>query len=75
MRYRGNIETDRVEDVLLVPLAALEYTDGGPVAHVVRNGQVEQVVVSLGRRNDKYTVVLEGLEEGDAVVPIAEVKR
>ena len=75
MRYRGHIETDRVEDVLLVPLAALEYTDEGPVAHVVRNGQVEQVVVTLGRRNDKYTVVLEGLEEGDDVVPIAEVQR
>lgn len=75
MRYRGNIETDRVEDVLLVPLAALEHTEDGPVAHVVRNGQVEQVVVTLGRRNDTYTVVLEGLEEDDAVVPIAEVKR
>ena len=75
MRFRGHIETNREEDVLLVPLDALEYTDAGPVAHRFRDGEIEAVVVTLGRRNDKYSVVLEGLEEGDALVPISEVDR
>ncbi|MBL4685245.1 MAG: HlyD family efflux transporter periplasmic adaptor subunit [Nannocystaceae bacterium] len=74
MRFRGHVETDREDDVLLVPLEALEHTAQGPVAYR-RSGGTEVVPVELGRRNDTFTVVLSGLEEGDELVPVAEVHR
>ena len=67
MRFRGNVETDRVDDALLVPLEAIVATSDGPVAHVRRGGAIEAVPVSLGRRNAEQVEVLEGLAEGDEI--------
>lgn len=75
MRFQGRIETDRETDVLLVPLAALEFTPEGTIAHRWHNGTAEPVVVTLGRRNDTLAIVEEGLDAGDELVPVAEVHR
>jgi multidrug efflux pump subunit AcrA (membrane-fusion protein) len=67
MRFRGRIETGRVEDVLLVPLDAIFPTDDGPVAYRERGGVLERVGVTLGARAADQVVVTEGLEEGDEI--------
>jgi len=66
MRFRGNVETARVEDVLLVPLEAIVTTPEGPVAHRrTAGGGIEPVRVTLGRRNTEHVEVTDGLAEGD----------
>jgi HlyD family secretion protein len=65
MRFRGNVETARVEDVLVVPLEAIVATPEGPVAHRRTATGVEPVRVTLGRRNAEKVEVTDGLQEGD----------
>ena len=72
MRFRGRIETEREQDVLLVPLEALRHTEEGPVALRRAAGGVQEVAVELGRRNDKLAVVTAGLQEGDEIVALTE---
>ncbi len=67
MRFRGNVETARIEGVLLVPLDAIVATPEGPVAHRRTRGGFEAVPVILGRRNAERVEVTEGLEEGDEI--------
>jgi HlyD family secretion protein len=67
MRFRGNVETARIEDALLVPLEAIVATPEGPVAHRRTPSGVEPVHVSLGRRNAEHVEVTEGLAEGDEI--------
>jgi hypothetical protein len=65
MRFRGNVETARAEDVLVVPLEAIVATPEGPVAHRRTATGVEVVSVTLGRRNAEQVEVIDGLAEGD----------
>jgi len=75
MRFRGNVETDRVEDALLVPLESIVATPDGPVAYRRTAEGSEPVSVTLGRRNAEKVEVTAGLEEGDEIesVPLAAV--
>lgn len=65
MRFRGNVETARIEGALLVPLEAIVVTPEGPVVHRRTTGGVEPVRVTLGRRNAEQVEVTDGLAEGD----------
>lgn len=67
MRFRGNVETARVEGALLVPLEAIVATPEGPVAHRRTPTGSEPVRVTLGRRNAEQVEVTEGLAEGDEI--------
>lgn len=86
MRFRGNVETARIEGALLVPLEAIVVTPEGPVVHRrtalggVGSDGVEPVQVTLGRRNAEQVEVTEGLAEGDEIAaapqaPTPEAKR
>ena len=68
MRFRGMIETDHVDDVLLVPLEAIVSTPDGPVAHRRTAVGTEPVALELGRRNATHVEVVDGLGEGDELV-------
>jgi HlyD family secretion protein len=68
MRFRGTIETERLEDVLLVPLDAATPTPDGPVVHRRRGATIEAVSVALGARNAHSIVVTDGLAEGDEIL-------
>ena len=68
MRFRGQVETERIEDVLVVPLEAVETTPDGPVAHRREGLSVEAVPVELGRRNATHVEIVDGLAEGDELV-------
>lgn len=65
MRFRGKVETDRVEDALMVPLEAIVATPEGPVAYRRTGAGLEAVAVTLGRRNAEQVEVTSGLSEGD----------
>lgn len=67
MRFRGKVETARVEDALLVPLQAIVATPEGPVAYRRTGAGTEAVPVTLGRRNAEQVEVTEGLEVGDEI--------
>ena len=56
------------EGVLLVPRDAVLGAFGRSVVRVINNGIVEERAVLLGNSNKAWTVVREGLSEGDQVV-------
>ena len=67
MRFRGHVEIERVEEVLVVPSHAVFLTPRGPVVYRRTLLGHEQVPVKLGRRNDEMVQVVEGLAPGDRV--------
>ena len=73
MRFRGTVESERVENALLLPLEAIVPTPEGPVVRRAEGLGTEEVLVELGRRAGDQVEVLSGLEEGDEVVLPSEV--
>lgn len=69
MRFRGEIEVDRVENITTIPIEAVIGAERGPVAYRYRLGSWRQVALVLGRRNGEQVEVIEGLEPGDVVAP------
>lgn len=67
MRFRGQVETDRVAGVVQVPADAVFATPDGPVAYRKTAGGLERVRLSLGRRTATAIEVKSGLEAGDQV--------
>jgi HlyD family secretion protein len=67
MRFRGEIETARLTDVVVIPAEAVFVTADGPVAYRVRDDDVEAVPVKLGHRNATTIEVTSGLAAGDRV--------
>lgn len=67
MRFRGRVETERLEDVLQVPAAAVSATPEGPVVYRREALGFEAVRPELGRRGEDAVEVLEGLSGGDRV--------
>lgn len=64
-----NIQTEQLEDVLLVPNRAVRVREGNRVVYVLRNGVPEAVEVVLGASSDTHSQVLEGeIQEGDLIV-------
>ena len=55
-------------DVLLVPNQSIYGTFEQPLVRLMRNGRLEARIVALGNSDDFWTVVEEGLLEGDQVV-------
>lgn len=58
----------RAEDVLQIPLSAIFRVDDGWAVFVAQDGRVEMQSVTVGRRNERMTEVLDGLEQGEMVV-------
>jgi multidrug efflux pump subunit AcrA (membrane-fusion protein) len=67
MRYRGTVETERIEGVVIIATDAVFITEGGPVAYRRKGDDYETVRLTLGRRNQEYVEVVEGLAEGDRI--------
>ncbi len=68
MHFKGSVVVQRLPDVLMVPLDAVEVTADG--AGVVRKTPwgVERIGVTTGPRDGQRVVILEGLAEGDRVM-------
>lgn len=72
-----SIHTTRIEDVLLVPNWAVRTDQSTRETYLYcyclrDDGRLERVIIETGERNDMFTVVRAGLEEGTTVVLIAE---
>lgn len=67
MRFRGQVETEKVPKVVQVPADAVFVTPDGPVAYREDGGKLEQVKLTLGRRNATAIEVKAGLAPGDRV--------
>lgn len=70
MRFRGEIETARIPELLLVPREAVFLRDRGPVVWVRGRLGWREVDVRLGRSNQKMIEVLAGPSEGALVSPV-----
>jgi HlyD family secretion protein len=69
MRFRGEIETGRVEKLLLAPREAVFLRETGPVVWARRGLGWREVPVTLGRSNRRQVEVLSGVQEGDRLSP------
>lgn len=69
MRFRGEIEVGRLARRLVLPMEAVFLRQVGPVVLVKRGLGFREVAVRLGQRNRRQVEVLEGLAEGDWVLP------
>ena len=65
-----NMHVDKVENVITVPVQAIIQANGSTWCYVESaNGQgIERRDIEIGRSNDRFVHVKEGVEEGDRVV-------
>ena len=71
MRFRGQIETEKLAKVVQVPADAVFVTADGPVAYRESGGKLEAVKLVLGKRNNTAIEVKSGLQPGDRVSRVA----
>jgi RND family efflux transporter MFP subunit len=62
------IDVDHLHDVLTLPIQAIVQVAKQTFCFVDVGGTPERRIVKLGRTNDKFVQVIEGLTEGDRVV-------
>ncbi len=67
MRFRGQVETEKLAQVVQVPTEAVFVTPDGPVAYRAVGGGIEQVKLVLGKRSASAIEVKQGLAAGDRV--------
>lgn len=73
MRFRGRIETARIDDALVIPLDVVVAGEDGPQVRRRTATGIETVAIEIGARDAERVVVLAGLDEGDVLVsPLAE---
>ena len=68
MTVRCEIETNRLQDTLFVPLDAIYQSGNQAIVYLVGNGGTEIRPVTTGLQNDNYIVIRSGLHAGDAIL-------
>jgi len=63
-----DIETNRLEDVLTIPLEVLRVENGDDVVEVMSEGQPQTRKVRVAFRTDTQAIITKGLHEHDQVV-------
>jgi hypothetical protein len=71
MRFRGQVETERLHDVLQIPAEAVFVTPEGPVAYRETRAGLERVPLELGRSSTESIEVKSGLAAGDHISRVA----
>lgn len=71
MRFRGQVEIERIDDVVTLPTDLVTVTDAGPMVRRRTLTGSEPVPVVLGRRGLEAVEVIDGLEVGDRVKRLA----
>jgi len=67
MRFRGQVETEHLPDVVQVSADAVFVTPDGPVAFRQAGDGLERVRIALGRRTATTIEVTSGLAPGERV--------
>jgi multidrug efflux pump subunit AcrA (membrane-fusion protein) len=68
MAVDANIITNVKDNVILIPTAAVQTTNGASTVRILKNGKVSTVSVEIGDSNDTQTEITSGVNEGDEVV-------
>lgn len=68
MAVNAQIITGVKNDVILIPVSAVQTTNGQSVVQVMKDGRVNDVQVETGSSNDTRIEIVSGLSEGDNVV-------
>lgn len=68
MRFTGEVEIERVEGALVLPLEAVLPTPEGPRVRIAGWWRTHEAAPRLGRANERWVEVLGGLDEGQRVV-------
>jgi HlyD family secretion protein len=69
MTATGQIEVERIANALLAPVKAVREKGGQVIIRVqAADGRSEERAIRVGRRNQKFVEVLEGLREGEKVI-------
>ncbi len=68
MSATATITLETKDNVLLIPVDAVETLDGQKYVDVVKNGETIQTAITVGLMNEDYAEVTEGLSSGDEVV-------
>lgn len=71
MSAQVEILTAREHEALVVPVTAVVQRDGQDVCYVARRDHLEQRALTLGQRSTHLQEVIDGLKEGEKVVPYA----
>lgn len=67
MRFRAEIEVERVPQALVLPLEAVFPTPAGPVVYRRSGRALQETKVEIGARNQAAVEIRGGLAEGDRV--------
>ena len=62
------IHIDHLEDVITIPVQTIVQIKEQTWVYVDRSGRVERQDIVLGRTNEKFVQILEGLAQGDRIV-------
>ena len=73
MYVKLNLETEHIDNALLIPSSALGTYLGDDIVYKIVDGVAKRQVVTIGSQNDESTVVFAGLDEGDLVVTAGNV--
>lgn len=68
MGVSAKIITNVKDNVILVPSAAVQTSNGESTVRILKNGQVSTVTVGAGDSNDTQTEIVSGISEGDTIV-------
>lgn len=69
------IHIDRIEDVISVPVQAIQQKEDKSFVFVERDGRIEKQEIEIGRTNDKFVELKSGVNENERVVlnPLAVI--
>ena len=73
MYIKLNLETEHIDNAMIIPTAALDTYLGDSVVYTVEDGIAARKVVTTGSNNDTETVIFSGLEEGELVITAGNV--
>lgn len=63
-----------VPDAVLIPYAAVQLTQSGPVVFVIQgDNTVQQRSVQLGQKEDTQVIILEGIKAGEKIVTEGQI--
>ena len=65
---RVMVEGNKAENVVMIPIEAINIGKDGSFVYVVTDGMVQKRMVTAGISSDEYTEIKKGLEVGDPVI-------
>lgn len=75
MSISCTININELEDVLTIPISAVQTTNNKKYVLVVENGETKEVEIQTGLSDDEYVQVTSGLQEGENIQVVTTTKQ